>query len=94
MKVKKNVWKGCFVHVHTRAPRVADFRYRQGLSRRADLGAWQIFDIVKGSAGVLTWVLLVIFSLGGLFELGEIFESKNPAAPEEERQAEAKNAAV
>ena len=56
--------------------------------------AWQIFDIVKGSAGVLTWVLLVIFSLGGLFELGEIFESKNPAAPEEEQQAEAKNAAV
>ena len=56
--------------------------------------AWQIFDIVKGSASVLTWVLLVIFSLGGLFELGEIFESKNPAAPEEERQAEAKNAAV
>lgn len=56
--------------------------------------AWQIFDIVKGSAGVLTWVLLVIFSLGGLFELGEIFESKNPAAPEEERQAETKTTAV
>ena len=56
--------------------------------------AWQIFDIVKGSAGVLTWVLLVIFSLGGLFELGEIVESKNPAAPEEERQAETKTTAV
>ena len=56
--------------------------------------AWQIFDIVKGSAGVLTWVLLVIFSLGGLFELGEIFESKNPAAPEEEKPDEAQKAAA
>ena len=56
--------------------------------------AWQIFDIVKGSAGVLTWVLLVIFSLGGLFELGEIFESKSKPTAEEEQPAEAKSAAV
>lgn len=56
--------------------------------------AWQIFDIVKGSAGVLTWVLLVIFSLGGLFELGEIVESKNPVPAEEEKPDEAQKAAA
>ena len=56
--------------------------------------AWQIFDIVKGSAGVLTWVLLVIFCLGGLFELGEIVESKNPAPAEEEKPDEAQKAAA
>ena len=58
--------------------------------------AWQVFDIVKGKSGVLTWVLLGIFSLGGLFELAEIFESKNKttnAAEDEQAQEQEKVAA-
>ena len=42
--------------------------------------AWQVFDIVKGKAGVLTWVLLGVFSLGALFELGDICTTKDNAA--------------
>ena len=33
--------------------------------------AWQVLDIVKGKAGVLTWVLLGIFSASGeMMEIG------------------------
>lgn len=50
--------------------------------------AWQVFDIIKGKAGVLTWILLGIFSLGGLFELAEICESKNKAVTAGEQPAD------
>lgn len=40
---------------------------------------WQVFDIVKGKASVLTWVLLGIFSLGALFELGAVLEGNGTA---------------
>ena len=44
---------------------------------------WKIFDIVNGRANVLTWILLVVFCLGGLFELGAIFEEKEKSAQKE-----------
>ena len=53
---------------------------------------WQIFDIVRGKASVFTWILLPIFCLGGLFELGAICEGKKSDAAENtaENTAEAK----
>ena len=50
--------------------------------------AWQVFDIIKGKAGVLTWILLGIFSLGGLFELAEICEFKSKAVTAGEQPAD------
>ncbi len=41
---------------------------------------WQVLDIVKGKAGVLTWVLLGVFSLGALFELGAVLEGSGANA--------------
>ena len=41
---------------------------------------WEVFDVVKGHAGTLTWVLLVLFSLCGLFELGDILHTRKQAS--------------
>ena len=37
---------------------------------------WEVFDIVKGKASTLTWIVLGFFSLVGIFELGAIFSAK------------------
>ncbi len=39
--------------------------------------AWNIFDITRGNHPVISWILLGVFSIGGLFELCAIFEEKN-----------------
>ena len=46
--------------------------------------AWNVFDIVQGRAGVLTWIFLPILSIVGLFEIGGIREArkKGHAVPE------------
>ncbi len=38
--------------------------------------AWNVFDIIQGRAGVLTWIFLPILSLVGLFEIGGICEAR------------------
>ena len=48
---------------------------------------WQVFDIVKGQATVLTWIALVFFSLCGLFELGIVFEDRKIKAAGEDQPA-------
>ena len=37
---------------------------------------WEVFDIVKGKASTLTWIVLGFFALVGIFELGAIFSAK------------------
>lgn len=46
--------------------------------------AWNVFDIVQGRAGILTWIFLPILSIVGLFEIGGICEAKKKghAVPE------------
>ena len=36
---------------------------------------WRVFEVVKGNHSALTWILLVLFSLVGLFELCDIIET-------------------
>ena len=50
--------------------------------------AWRIVDIVRGNHSVLSWIMLVVFSLFALFELGDILfssgnnENKDESKPE------------
>ena len=41
---------------------------------------WKVIDIFTGKANVLTWVLLGVFTVMGLFELVEIVESGHKTA--------------
>ena len=36
--------------------------------------AWRVYDITRGSHTALNWILIGIFSVMGLFELGAIVE--------------------
>ena len=36
---------------------------------------WKVIDIFTGKANVLTWMLLGVFTVMGLFELADIVES-------------------
>ena len=58
--------------------RVASFLFTLALI------AWNVFDIVQGRAGILTWIFLPILSIVGLFEIGGICEArkKGHAVPE------------
>ena len=50
---------------------------------------WNIFDITNGRGTTFTWIMLVFFSVVGLFELGAIFEAKKKANQEKEAQTSA-----
>ena len=41
---------------------------------------WNVFDIANGRQSALTWIMLVFFSLVGIFELGAICEAKKKGA--------------
>ena len=56
--------------------------------------AWQVFDIVKGKSGVLTWVLLGVFSLMGLFELIDLASSGHTADADENKEPEKQSASA
>ena len=49
--------------------KVASFLFTLGLM------GWNIYNIVRGHASVFTWIMLGVLTLGGLFELGAIFEA-------------------
>ena len=49
--------------------KVASFLFTLGLM------GWNIYNIVRGHASVFTWIMLGVLALGGLFELGAIFEA-------------------
>ncbi len=46
---------------------------------------WNVLDITRGNHPVVSWILIGVFSIGGLFELGAILEEKKRrnAAPEQ-----------
>ena len=55
---------------------------------------WQVLDIVKGKAGALTWVLLGVFSLMGLFELIDLASSGHTADADENKEPEKQSASA
>ena len=63
--------------------RVISFLFTLGLI------GWNIFDITNCKGTTFTWIMLVFFSVVGLFELGAIFEAKKKADQEKEAQSSA-----
>ena len=50
---------------------------------------WRVYDIIKGRPTAMSWILLVLFSLVGLFELGDIFETRKKLAADGTANADA-----
>ena len=50
--------------------------------------AWQVFDLIQGRTGALTWTLLGGFTLMGTFELAGIIKSRHPAVTDGKDPAE------
>ena len=50
--------------------------------------AWRIVDIVRGNHSVLSWIMLVVFSLFALFELGDILFSSGNNENKDENKPE------
>ena len=63
--------------------RVISFLFTLGLI------GWNIIDITKGKGTTFTWIMLIFFSVVGLFELSAIFEAKEKAGKENEAQSSA-----
>ena len=63
--------------------RVISFLFTLGLI------GWNIFDITNSKGTTFTWIMLVFFSVVGLFELGAIFEAKKKADQGKEAQSSA-----
>ncbi len=56
--------------------RIASFLMTIGLI------VWRVFDITRGNHTALNWILIGIFAIMGLFELGAIVEESEKRHPQ------------